>query len=80
MVERATAKEYDTEPKPKKLNADEAVKAALLDAIREIETTVAGKWMAEQHNDGARAAAVVLRKKLGLGPTDPLPEKPTEAP
>jgi hypothetical protein len=76
MVERSQAKDYA----PKKSSAADATREEMLDVIREIESVVAAQWGQEHFNDGARAAAVVLRKKLGLGPTDPLPEKPTEAP
>jgi hypothetical protein len=46
---------------------------ALIEAIREIEGSVANQWANEKFNDGARAAAQVLRAKIGLAPEAPLP-------
>ena len=49
------------------------LRAAVIDALRTIETDVAAQWGNEKFNEGARAAAQVLRAKLGLGAEGALP-------
>jgi len=49
------------------------LRAAVIDALRTIETDVAAQWGNEKFNEGARAAAQVLRAKVGLGAEEALP-------
>jgi len=67
-------------PAPPAVSDTDMLRAAVIDALLTIETDVAAQWGNEKFNEGARAAAQVLRAKLGLGAEEPLPAaKPAQS-
>jgi Flp pilus assembly protein TadG len=75
---KADAREAHVEAASATHQAD-ALRTTMLDAIREIEGSVATQYCNEKFNDGARAAAQVLRSKIGLGHDEALPAASHEA-